>query len=49
MLVDDAPVAFLAQSVTWHLIRSYVRGIVTSPGEDWPGALSPTQISLAPH
>jgi oligopeptide transport system substrate-binding protein len=49
MLVDDAPVAFMAQSVTWHLIRPYVRGIVTSPGEEWPGALSPTQISLAPH
>ena len=49
MLVSDAPVAFLAQSVSWNLIRPYVRGISTSPGEEWPGALSPDQISLAPH
>jgi len=49
MLVDDSPVAFLAQSVTWNLVRSYVRGASSSPVEEWPGALSPTEISLAPH
>jgi oligopeptide transport system substrate-binding protein len=49
MLVGDAPVAFLAQSVSWNLIRSYVRGVAFSPGEEWPGALDPAQISLAPH
>jgi oligopeptide transport system substrate-binding protein len=49
MLVNDTPVAFLAQSVTWNLLRSYVRGISTSPSEEWPGALAPTQISVAPH
>jgi oligopeptide transport system substrate-binding protein len=48
-LVDDAPVAFLAQSVSWHLVPQYVRGITTSPAEEWPGALEPTQISIAPH
>lgn len=25
MLVGDAPVAFLAQTVSWHLVRQYVR------------------------
>jgi oligopeptide transport system substrate-binding protein len=49
MLVDDAPVAFLAQSVSWYLVRPYVRGIATSPMDEWPGALNPTRISIAPH
>jgi oligopeptide transport system substrate-binding protein len=49
MLVGDAPVAFLAQSVSWNLVRPYVRGMVTSPIDDWPGELFPTQISIAPH
>jgi len=49
MLVGDAPVAFLAQSVSWHLVPQYVRGIISSPVEEWPGALDPTQISIAPH
>ncbi len=49
MLVGDAPVAFLAQSVSWYLVRSYVRGVSTSPVDEWPGALSPAQISIAPH
>jgi len=49
MLVGDAPVAFMAQSVSWYLLRSYVRGVVSSPVDEWPGALSPAQISIAPH
>ncbi|MHB8688290.1 MAG: peptide ABC transporter substrate-binding protein, partial [Candidatus Dormibacteraceae bacterium] len=49
MLVDDAPVAFLAQSVSWYLVRPYVRGLATSPVDEWPGALDPTRISIAPH
>ena len=49
MLVDDAPVAFLAQSVSWHLVRPYVRGVMASPVDEWPGALDPTRISIAPH
>ena len=49
MLVGDAPVAFLVQSVSWHLVRPYVRGVVTSPVDEWPGALSPSLISIAPH
>jgi oligopeptide transport system substrate-binding protein len=49
MVVDDAPVAFIAQTVSWNLVPQYVRGITTSPVEEWPGALDPTQISIAPH
>jgi oligopeptide transport system substrate-binding protein len=49
MLVGDVPVAFLAQSVTWYLVRPYVRGVVTSPIEEWPGALGPAELSIAPH
>lgn len=49
MLVADVPVVFLAQSVSWHLVRPYVRGIAPSPVEEWPGALSPLKLSLAPH
>ena len=49
MLVGDAPVAFLAQSVSWDLVRTYVRGVITSPVEEWPGALNPALISIAPH
>jgi oligopeptide transport system substrate-binding protein len=49
MLVGDAPVAFLAQSVSWHLVRPYVRGVTASPVDEWPGALDPAHISIAPH
>jgi oligopeptide transport system substrate-binding protein len=49
MLVGDAPVAFLAQTVTWNLVRSYVRGMTATPLDEWPGALFPTQIYIAPR
>lgn len=49
MLVSDAPVAFLAQSVSWYLVRPYVRGVVTSPVDEWPGALAAGSLSIAPH
>lgn len=49
MLVDGAPVAFLAQTQSWYLVEPYVRGVVTSPVDEWPGALAPAQIWLAPH
>jgi oligopeptide transport system substrate-binding protein len=49
MLVADAPVAFLAQTVSWYLVQPYVRGIVTSPLDEWPGGLVPGQLSIAPH
>lgn len=49
MLVDDAPVAFLAQTVSWYLVQPYVRGVVSSPVDEWPGALQPGAISISPH
>ena len=49
MIVGDAPVAFLAQLVSWHLVEPYVRGVVTSPVDEWPGALGPGDLSIAPH
>ncbi|HET9782521.1 MAG TPA: peptide ABC transporter substrate-binding protein [Candidatus Dormibacteraeota bacterium] len=49
MLVNDVPVAFMAQTVSWYLVQPYVRGIGTSPIDEWPGALLPTQLSISPH
>lgn len=49
MLVDEAPVAFLAQTQSWYLVQPYLRGVVTSPVDEWPGALAPSQLSIAPH
>jgi oligopeptide transport system substrate-binding protein len=49
MLVNEAPVAFLAQTDSWDLVQPYVRGIVTSPVDEWPGATRPAGISIAPH
>jgi len=49
MLVGDAPVAFLAQTVSWYLVQPYVRGVTTSPLDEWPGALAPARLSIAPH
>lgn len=49
MLASDVPVVFLAQSVSWYLVRPYVRGIVASPVDEWPGALAPAELTIAPH
>ncbi len=49
MLVNEAPVAFLAQTLSWYLVRPYVRGLETSPMDEWAGALAPSAISIAPH
>jgi ABC-type oligopeptide transport system substrate-binding subunit len=49
MLVNDAPAAFLAQSVSWYLVRPYVHGVTTSSVDEWPGVLFPAQIYIAAH
>ena len=49
LLIGDAPVAFLAQTVNWFLVRSYVRGLQTTPLDVWPGDGSPEKIYLSPH
>ena len=48
-LVGDAPVVFLAQSVSWFLVQPYVRGVSASPVDDWPGELAPGQLYLLEH
>ena len=49
ILVGDAPVAFLAQTVSWYLVRPYVQGVTTSPVDEWPGATAPGSLQIAPH
>ncbi len=49
MVVGDAPVGFLAQSVSWYLMQPFVRGVTSSPVDEWPGALAPAQLAIAPH
>lgn len=48
-LVSDVPVAFLAQSMSWYLVRPYVRGVTATPLDGWPGAVFPAQIYVASH
>jgi hypothetical protein len=49
MLVTDSPVAFLAQSMSWYLVREYVRGYSTTSVDEWPGALFPDRLYIANH
>ena len=49
MLAGEAPVVFLAQTASWYLVQPYVRGLVTSPLDEWPGATAPSNLSIAPH
>jgi oligopeptide transport system substrate-binding protein len=49
LLVGDAPVAFLAQTVSWFLVRPYVRNLQTTPLDVWPGDGFPEKIYLSPH
>jgi len=49
MLVGDVPVGFLAQSVSWNLVRPYVRGVTPTGVDVWPGAMFPEQIYIAAH
>ncbi len=49
MLASDVPVAFLAQPVSWYLVRPYLRGVTTTSVDEWPGALFPAQIYIAAH
>ena len=49
MLLEDAPAAFLAQSLSWYLVHRYVRGGTTTSVDDWPGELFPSQLYIAGH
>jgi oligopeptide transport system substrate-binding protein len=47
MLVQDAPSAFLDQTVGWWLVRPQVRGAFATPLDDWPGDLFTQRIYIA--
>jgi oligopeptide transport system substrate-binding protein len=47
MLVQDAPSAFLNQTVGWWLVRPQVRGAFATPLDDWPGDLFTQRIYIA--
>src|SRR5690348_3441862 len=49
MLVGEAPVAFLAQTVSWYLVRPYVQGVTRTPVDEWPGATAPGSLAIGPH
>src|SRR2546430_4602596 len=49
VVVGDGPVVVLAQTVSWHLTQAHVRGVGTAAVDEWPGALAPGQLSIAPH
>ncbi len=49
MLVSDAPVAFLAQSISWYLVHNYVGGVTATPVDDWPGELFPNALFIDSH
>ena len=49
MLLEDSPVAFLAQSFSWYLVHDYVRGHTATPVDEWPGELFPSQLYIAGH
>jgi oligopeptide transport system substrate-binding protein len=49
MLATDLPVAFLAQSASWSLVRPYVRGVTPTSVDAWPGAVFPGEIYIAAH
>jgi len=49
MLATDVPVVFMAQPVSWNLVKPYISGATTTSVDEWPGALFPAQIYIAAH
>ena len=49
MLLSDSPVAFLAQSVAWYLVQPYVKGVVATSVDEWPGDQFPNGIYISGH
>ncbi len=49
LLLNDAPAAFLAQALSWHLVQPYVKGLTANAVEDWPGELAPATIYITDH
>ncbi|HZQ50369.1 MAG TPA: peptide ABC transporter substrate-binding protein [Candidatus Dormibacteraeota bacterium] len=49
LLVNDAPVVFLAQNVGWYLVQPWVHGLTGSSLADWPGQISPENVYITEH
>jgi oligopeptide transport system substrate-binding protein len=49
ILVDEAPVAFLNQRTRWALVKSYVKGVIDLPNDDFPGDFYIYTIQIAQH
>jgi oligopeptide transport system substrate-binding protein len=48
-LVQEAPVAFLDQRITWWLVKPYVKGLSITPNDDWLGDFYTYTIQIAQH
>ncbi len=48
-LVGEAPVAFLAQLDGWYLVKPYVKGLVVTSADEWPGAAHSARIYINAH
>ena len=49
LLVSEAPAAFAVDRFSWSLVKPWVRGAASTPGEEWPGATNAGAIYIASH
>jgi oligopeptide transport system substrate-binding protein len=48
-IVQEAPIIFLFQRSSWHLVKPYVKGAISTPNEDFVGDLFTYTIQIAAH
>jgi len=48
MLIADCPVAFMWNNINAFLVKSRVKGAVTTPQDKWPGGNDPLAITMEP-
>jgi len=48
MLIADCPVAFAWNNINTFLVKSRVKGVVTTPQDKWPGWHDPLAITVEP-
>jgi oligopeptide transport system substrate-binding protein len=49
LLVQEAPVAFVAQRWNWSLVKPYVKGAPLTAADEWPGATYSNLLYVAAH
>jgi oligopeptide transport system substrate-binding protein len=49
LLVQEAPVAFVAQRWSWSLVKPYVKGAPLTALDEWPGATYSNLLYVAAH